>query len=62
MLVVSNDPGEWGAAVADRNAAGHRTALLIVADSVEDPADLAKQMAEEVFRGADWTLFDVRGA
>lgn len=60
VLVVSDRPGKWGPAVADRNTKGLRTALLVVAADV-DPSDLAKQMAEEVFRGAAWTLFDVRG-
>lgn len=60
VLVLTDAPGEWGAAVADRNAAGHRTALLVVAVGTEDPADLAKHMAEDIFRGAPWTLIDAR--
>ena len=60
VLVVTDEPGEWGAIVADRNAEGRRTALLVVTDG-SDPADLAKQMADEVFRGP-WTLIDVRNS
>ncbi len=59
VLVVTDDPADWGAVVADRNARGLRTALLVVEGS-DDPTDLAKQMAEEVFRGAPWTLIDGR--
>ena len=59
VLVVTDQPGEWGAVVADRNAAGHRTALLAV-DEAEDAAELAEQMADEVFRGEPWTLIDTR--
>ena len=60
VLVVTDEPGAWGAAVADRNAAGQRTALLVAA-TTDDPAEPAKQMAEEVFRGAAWVLIDARG-
>ncbi len=49
VLVVTDQPGAWGAAVADRNAAGLRTALLVLTGG-SDPADLAKQMADEVSR------------
>lgn len=59
VLVVTDQPAEWGAVVADRNAKGLRTALLVLAGSL-DPSDLAKQMAEEVFRDEPWQLFDVR--
>ncbi|HUR48221.1 MAG TPA: hypothetical protein VMY88_01640 [Acidimicrobiales bacterium] len=54
---MTDDPGEWAPVVADRNAAGHRTALLIGTDDADDPSDLAEQMAEDIFRGAEWQLF-----
>ena len=57
--MVADRPGEWGAAVADRNAGGRRTALLVL-EGDSHPADLAKQMAEEIFQGKTWTLIDAR--
>lgn len=60
VLVVTDQPEEWGAAVADRDARGLRTALLVLDDGSENPAELAKQMADEVFRGQPWQLLDAR--
>lgn len=60
VLVVADDNPRWGAVVADRNAAGQRTALLVVTDPEVDPAPLAESMATEVFAGAPWTLVDTR--
>ena len=60
VLVITDRPARWGAAVADRNAAGHRTALLVAEGEAEDYLELAEQMADEVFRGAPWTLVDAR--
>lgn len=59
-LVVTDDPNGWGAVVADRNAAGHRTALLVVTDPDADPRREAEAMAAEVFAGATWRLCDAR--
>ena len=60
VLVVTDRPVDWGAAVADRNSNGLRTALLVVAPDLDKVSDLAKHMADEVFRGAPWTLLDTR--
>lgn len=60
VLVLTDAPRDWGAVVADRNASGHRTALLVIGDSGADPLVLAEEMAGEVFRGAEWKLFDAR--
>lgn len=58
--MVTDQPSEWGAVVADRNAAGHRTALLVLDDPDADPGSLGEAMAAEVFAGAPWQLFDAR--
>ena len=60
VLVVTDEPGLWGAVVADRNAAGNRTALLVVTDPAGDPRPQAEAMAAEVFAGAAWRLCDAR--
>ena len=60
VLVVTDRPAEWSAVVADRNAAGHRTALLVVRDSDVDPEPLAEAFAAGVFAGAPWRLLEAR--
>lgn len=60
VLVVTDDPADWAAAVADRNATGYRTALLVVTDAATDPRPDAEAMAAEVFAGAAWRLCDAR--
>ena len=60
MLVVAGQDPQWGPRVADRNASGRRTALLVLDDPDTDPTPLAEAMAAEVFAGADWTLVDAR--
>jgi len=64
VLLVTEGAGEWGAEVADRNAQGLRTALLVVSPDSGDPStlpeEMAAEMAADVFRGAPWQLVDAR--
>ena len=62
MLVVSSEDeaARWAPVVAQRNAGGQRTALL-VADPGDEAADQqAATMAAEVFTGSPWSLIDTR--
>ena len=60
--MATAEPAEWAAGVADRNATGCRTALLVVASDLgrAELADLAERMAAEVFRSDPWQLIDAR--
>lgn len=63
VLVVASaeDAARWAPLVADRNAGGHRTALL-TADADAHTADArAATMAEEIFMGAPFLVVDARG-
>lgn len=61
MLATPSDSEKWAPVVADRNAAGQRTALLVAEAADDTAAERAATMAEEIFRGAPFELVETRG-
>ena len=60
VVVLAEDAAAWGPLVADRNAGGNRTALMVADPDDPDPAATASALAEEVFAGRPWQLVDAR--
>lgn len=61
VLAPAEEAARWAPLVADRNASGHRTALLTADPDDEDAKGRAAAMAEEVFLGAPFQVVEARG-